>query len=417
MSKLAIPKHVSVEEFMTEEEKFLRDATRGFVDGVIMPVRQQVDADEREHKIIEPVMKQILVDFGAQRMMFPEKYGGLGLTSSQSFYWAAEELSRGDSGMCVAALCTAWPMVPIVYEPYRRDDLLEEFAKIFCGDEAHFGCFAMTEPQGGCDIENVETMKGRTIRTTAELDGDEWVINGEKQWPTNSGIASLYLTVCTTNPDLGEEGMALIYVPAPTKGLDFGDFEVKAGMAADRNCSIYFDNVRVPKRYRVAGPGDDAKLFRQLLVAGNIGSAGISIGPAQNTFEIVTNYATERVAAGKPIKEHSITAVMLADMAIGIETARTYALNVAHMFDRPEIYGPRWSPEMVAKSRIAKVYAADVGVRVTDEAQRLMGSNGYSRPYDVEKHWRDVKMTQQWLGGSILGRLDIARHYCKLKTI
>jgi alkylation response protein AidB-like acyl-CoA dehydrogenase len=402
---------------MTEEEKFLRDAIRSFVEGVIMPIRQQVDADERGHKIIEPIMKQGLVDIGAQRMMFPEKYGGLGMTSLREAYWGTEEIARGDSGMAVAAVCTMWPFVPILYEPYRREDLLEEFAKTFCGNELHFGCFAMTEPQGGCDIENVETMKGRTIRTTATLEGDEWVINGEKQWPTNSGIASLYLAVCTTDPDLGEEGLALIYVPSPTKGLDFSDFEVKAGMAADRNCTIYFDNVRVPKRYRVAGPGDDAKLFRQLLVAGDIGSAAISVGPAQNTFEIVTKYATERVAGGKPIKEHSITAVMLADMAIGIETARTYALTVAHMFDHPETYGPRWSPEMVAKSRIAKVYAADVGVRVTDEAQKLMGSNGYSRPYDVEKHWRDVKITQQWLGGAIVGRLDVARYYCNLKTI
>jgi alkylation response protein AidB-like acyl-CoA dehydrogenase len=417
MSELAIPKHLSLKDFMTEEDALLREATRGFVDGVIMPIRQQVDADEREHKIIEPVMKQILVDFGAQRMNFPEKYGGLGITSFQSVYWAGEELSRGDSGMCVAALCTSWPIVPIIYEPYRREDLLEEFAKTFCGKDAHFGCFAMTEPQGGCDIENIETMKGRTIRTTATLEGDEWVINGEKQWATNSGIASLYLVVCTTDPDLGEEGLALIYVPAPTKGLDFSDFEVKAGMAADRNCSIHFDNVRVPKRYRVAGLGDDAKLFRQMLVAGNIGSAAICIGPAQNTFEIVTKYTTERVAAGKPIKEHSATAVMLADMAIGIETARTYALSVARMFDHPEIYGPRWSDQMVAKSRIAKIYGADVANEVTNEAQRLMGSNGYSRPYDVEKHWRDVKMTEQWLGGSIMGRLDIARYYCKLKTI
>lgn len=417
MSRLAIPKHSSVEEFMTEEEKVLRDATRGFVEGVIMPIRQQVDADERNHKIIEPIVKQILVDFGAQRMIFPEKYGGLSLTSLQSLYWAGEELARGDSGMCVAALVTAWPLIPIIYEPYIRDDLLEEFAKIFCRDELHFGCFAMTEPQSGCDIENVEVMKGRTIRTTATLEGDEWVINGEKQWASNSGIASLYLTVCTTDPDLGEDGLALIYVPAPIKGLDFGDFEVKAGMAADRNCTIYFDDVRVPKRYRVAGPGDDAKLFRQLIVAGNLGSSGISIGPAQNTFEIVTKYASDRLVAGKPMKEHSVTAVMLADMAIQIETARTFALSVARMFDHPEIYGPRWSHEIVAKSRIAKVYAADVGVRVTDEAQKLMGSNGYSRPYDVEKHWRDVKVTQQWLGGSILGRLDIARYYCKLKTI
>jgi alkylation response protein AidB-like acyl-CoA dehydrogenase len=417
MSKLAIPKHLSLKDFMTEEDAFLRDATRGFVDGVIMPIRRQVDADERDHKIIEPIMKKICVDFGAQKMLFPAKYGGLELHRYQQFYWACEELARGDSGMCVAALVTDWALTPIVYEPFRREDLLEEFAKIFCGDELRFACFAMTEPQGGCDIENIETMKGRTIKTTATLDGNEWIINGEKQWPSNSGISSLYLTVCTTDPDLGEEGVALIYVPAPIKGLDFGDFEVKAGMAADRNCSIYFDNVRVPKRYRIAGPGDDAKLFRQQLVAGNIGSAGISVGPAQNTFEIVTKYSGERVVAGKPVKEHSITAVILADMAIGIETARTYALTVARMFDHPKIYGPRWSSEMVAKSRIAKVYAADVANKVTNEAMKLMGSNGYSRPYDVEKHWRDVKMTEQWLGGSILGRLDVARYYSKLKTI
>ena len=121
--------------------------------------------------------------------------------------------------------------------------------------------------------------------------------------------------------------------------------------------------------------------------------------------------------AGKPIKEHSISAIMLADMAIGIETARTYTVNVAHMFDRPEIYGPRWSSEMVAKSRIAKIYAADVAVNVTNEAMKLMGSNGYSRPYDVEKHWRDIKIAHMYLGGSIQGRLDIARYYCKLKII
>jgi len=417
MSRLALPKHLSLKELMTEEDRFLRDATRDFVEGVIMPMRREVDADEREHKIIEPIMKELCVDFGTQRMLFPEKYGGLELHRFQEFYWAIEELARADSGMTIAAIDTNWALMPIIYEPYRREDLIKEFARIFCGDELRFACYALTEPQGGCDIENIDVMKGRTIKTTATLEGDEWVINGEKQWPTNSGISSLYLTVCTTDPDLGEEGIALIYVPAPTKGLDFSDFEVKAGMAADRNCSIYYDNVRVPKKYRVAGPGDDAKIFRQQLVAGNIGSAGVSIGPAQNTFEIVTKYASDRVVAGKPIKEHSINAGILADMVIGIETAKTYNSNIARMWDFPEIYGPRWSDEMIAKSRIAKVYSADVAVNVTNEAMRLMGSNGYSRPFDVEKHWRDVKMSQQWLGGSIVGRLDIARYYCNLKTI
>jgi alkylation response protein AidB-like acyl-CoA dehydrogenase len=121
--------------------------------------------------------------------------------------------------------------------------------------------------------------------------------------------------------------------------------------------------------------------------------------------------------AGKPIKEHSVNACALADMVIGIETARTYVLNVAYMLDRPEIYGPRWSPEMLAKARVAKLYAADVSIMVANKAMEMMASFGYTRDADVEKHWRDNKMIQLWLGGAQLGRLDIARHFCDLQML
>jgi len=173
----------------------------------------------------------------------------------------------------------------------------------------------------------------------------------------------------------------------------------------------------VPRRYRAAGPGDDANLLHQNLVLGSVGSAAMSVGSAQNILEIVTDYTTKRVVAGKPIKEHSVNACALADMVIGIETARVYALNVAYMLDRPEIYGPRWSEEMLAKARIAKAYAADVSVVVANRAMEMMGSYGYTRDADVEKHWRDNKMMQQWLGGSQLGRLDITRHFCSLEIL
>jgi alkylation response protein AidB-like acyl-CoA dehydrogenase len=295
-------------------------------------------------------------------------------------------------------------------------DLLKELTAVFREDKIHFGCFAMTEPEGGCDIENLR-IKGKTIRTTARLEGNEWVINGVKQWASNSGVASLYLTVCTTDPDLGDDGIALIYVPYPIDGVSFGKFEKKAGMQADRNCTVYFDNVRVPKSYRVAGPGDDAKLLHQNLVAGSIISGAMSVGSAQNIIEIVSDYATKRVVAGKPIKEHSINAGILADMLIGIETARTYVLNTAYMFDRPDIYGARWSPAMLARARIAKVYAADASVMIANKAMELMASFGYSREGDVEKHWRDNKIMQLWLGGAQLGRLDIARFCFDLRQL
>lgn len=400
---------------LTDEEKLIRQAVRVYAEREIMSCRREIDADT-EHKIVRRILEGLSVDLGIQIASFPKEHGGADLESMSASAAVLEEIARADSGIAVSASCTVWTQMPMILEPYRNDHLLREFSPMFKEEKLHLGCFAMTEPEGGCDIEN-PVMEGRTISTKAELDGDEWVINGKKQWPTNSGVASLYLTVCTTDPELGDEGIALIYVPGDAKGLSFSDFEAKAGMNADRNCTIFYDDVRVPKEYRVCGPGDDANILHQNLVLGSIGSAAISVGAAQNTFELVEKYASSRVVAGKPIKEHSINAGILADMVIGIETARTYTYDVAHMFDHPETYGPRWSPEMIAKARIAKVYAADVAVSVTNRAMELMASNGYSPGFDVEKHWRDIKETQLWLGGVQLGKLDIARYFCKLETL
>lgn len=272
----------------------------------------------------------------------------------------------------------------------------------------------MTESQSGSDIENSK-MEGRTIQTKAELEDNEWVINGEKLWPTNSH-ADYYLVVCTTDPEMGEEGIALIEVPGDSDGISVGEPEHKAGMAADYNSSIHFDGVRVPKEYRVAGPGEDAKAFNMTLAVGCLGSAAMSIGSARNAFEIVTDYATDREVGGKPLKEHSIAAGTLADMATKIEMARTYTLSSAYEFDNSD-YEHRWSEEMIAKTRLAKVFAARIATEVTGGAMHMMGSNGYTRDYDVEKHWRDIKETQIWLGGEFMNKLDIARYFCDLEKL
>jgi alkylation response protein AidB-like acyl-CoA dehydrogenase len=406
-----MPNHNSLEEFFTDTTEMTRTVARTIAENDIFPIRQQIDDDKDHTEVIEPLFRTILLELGLQQVFVDDEAPSM--VDSCVFY---EEISRGDSGIAVALGCTTWSLIPILMEPYRRPDLFKELTKAFHEDEIHFGCFAMTEPNAGCDIENPR-MQGRKIRTRARLDGDEWVINGAKQWPSNAGIASLYLTVCTTDPDLGDEGIALIYVPYPIEGVTFGKYENKAGMRSDRNCTIYFDDVRVPKRYRAAGPGDDAKLLHQNLALGSAGSAAMSVGTAQSIFELVTAYTTERVVAGKPIKEHSVNACALADMAIGIETARTYMLNVAYMLDHPETYGPRWSEEMLAKARIAKVYAADVSVMVANKAMEMMASFGYTREANVEKQWRDNKIMQLWLGGAQLGRLDIARHFCDLEIL
>jgi alkylation response protein AidB-like acyl-CoA dehydrogenase len=402
--------------FITEEHRMVADAYKKFVDKEIMPVRHLVD-DDKDHKLIKKIL-QAMTDMGHQKAPFPEEYGGANMTSTLPASMMHEELGRGDSGIGTAATVSAWAFMPAIMAGNKA--VLDRFAPDFCGTELRMGCFAMTEPGGshgggGCDIEN-PTMKGKKIRTLAKLEGDEWVINGQKMWGSNAGDADVYCVLCTTDPNLEDEGIALIYMPADAKGLSFGKFENKAGMEGDRNCAMYLDDVRVPKEWRAAGPGADAKLLHGNVVAARINTAALAIGNARGAFETVLKYTEDRIVADRPIRQHSICAGMLADMAIGIETARAYYLNTAYMFDHPETYGPPYENTMLSRASIAKVHAGDVAVMVTNKAMELMGSYGYVREYNVEKYWRDCKIIQLWEGGGQLGRFDVCRGYydCQL---
>ncbi len=408
--------HKIFETICKPEDLMLRELVRDFVNDQIMPVRQKIDDDEH-HEIVKQLL-QGLANIGFIRAIFPEKYGGSNMQSAVSLGPSLEEIARGDSGIAVALACTLWPFMPAIWA--NSEAVLDYFGPIFCGDELKIGCFNMTEPGGpsgggGCDIENLG-MQGRKISTKAVLDGAHWMLNGQKIWASNSGIADAYLMVCTTDPKLGDEGIALIYVPGDAEGLSFGNFERKAGMAADRNTTTYLDNVRVPKGFRVAGPGEDAQYLHANLSIGRLASAAMSVGNAQGAFETVLDFTGNRVVgkSGKPIRNHSICAGMLADMAIGIETARITYMTGAYRFDHPEDYGEIHSLEQLSYASIAKVYAADVAVSVTNRAMELMGSYGYVRECDLEKYWRDCKIIQLWEGGAQLGRFDVCRAYYDL---
>jgi alkylation response protein AidB-like acyl-CoA dehydrogenase len=399
--------------FLTDQDRLIAQVVRRFVEREIMPVRRQID-DDKEHRIVRNIL-QGLFNLGLMRAGVrvggDDAVGGGGVGAVATCV-VMEEIARGDSGVAVATGVTTWAIAPAAVA--RNREVLSVLGEMFSGPELRLGCFAMTEPASGCDIENLAAMKGKPIQTRAVLDGDDWVINGAKRFPSNAGIADIYCVVCQTDPALGEEGIALIYVPSPWEGLSFGAFENKAGMQADRNCDIFFDNVRVPRQYRAAGPGEDARLMKRNLTIGRAGSASMAVGNAQAAFEAVVEYAGARIVEGKPIRQHSMCAGMLADMAIAIDTARTYALQVAYMLDRPKTYGEPDSDEMLAKASMAKVYACDAAIMVTNRAMELMGSYGYMREFDIEKYWRDCKEIQLWLGGSQLGRLDAARGYYDL---
>ena len=393
-------------DFITAEDDLAYLAIiRKFIDKEVMPVRMQLDDD---YAAFEKAYEG-LVKLGIQKRGFSPEYGGLGIRSGPTVCAISEEIARGDSGLSLHTLIIPWCLAAAMGA--RNKLLMDKFIPMFCEDTPRCGCMAITEPAGGCNIEDVAE-HARTIRTRARLDGDEWVINGEKMWPSGASIADLYCVVCTTDPNLKEEGFTLIYVPKDTPGLSFGKREDKMGMkVTDVNTAIYFDNVRVPKEYRAGGPGVDWQLFRANVGWGRLTSAPISLGNAQAVLEIVIEFTKTRAYGGKPVRNHSLQAAMIADMAIGIESARAFYLAVAAMFNNRKKYGGPGDEFLMARASAAKVYACDVTETVCNRAMELMGSYGYVREYHVEKYLRDSKIIQIWLGGGQLGRLDVVQSY------
>lgn len=394
-----------LKDLLTKEQNDIRHMIRRFVDKEIMPIRENLEED---YELVESVLQK-LVDLGIQRSGYPEEYGGGGGYSTTTTCIIREELARGDAGISLSAIINAGSILKPAMAAGNKV-VLDKFAPAFCGNKLNYACLSMTDSTGGADTEN-PLLKGRYITTRARLEGDEWVINGNKSWPTHAGVASVYLTVCTTDPGLCEEGIALIYVPGDAKGLSFGKPERKMGYRTSINGSVFYDNVRVPKEYRLSGPGDDARFYHATTGGSQLSSATMSLGIAEAAFEIALDYTKDRMSGGKPVREWSMAAGILADMAIRVETTRALVYNFAWMADHRETYGPSYSNEMISKAGIMRIYAADAAVWVADMAMQLMGSNGLSPEYHLEKYLRDAKITQLWLGGQQISRYRVVRGY------
>ncbi len=289
--------------------------------------------------------------------------------------------------------------------------VLERYAPRFSSEEEPYtGCFALSEPAGGSDAENPDVM-GRGIGTRARPDGGQWVLDGAKAWLTNAGLAGVYCVACNTDPSRGEEGIVLIYVDGGAEGLRFTGFEEMGGLRACRMGGIELDGIRVPGEYRAAGPEQDAELLRDNCVFARILTGALAVGAAQGAFDEALAFTSDRIAAGKPIRQHTVCAALLADIAVGLQAARDNYINAAYIYDHPETYGENTSRHMLSRASMAKVFCCDTAVNATNRAMELMGSYGYVADYHIEKYWRDVKLLQLSEGGAQMARLDVARGY------
>ncbi len=398
----------------TEEDLLLSETLHKFVNEKVMPRRRDLEGGwERDEKLAEKTffdLTQGLVDLGLQRAFLPEEIGGMGLTSAVTACMVAEELSRGDIGLYNNMIIVPWAFEAAMVT--NNKTVLEKYAAPFCGDEVKMACLALTEPAGGCNIEDF-SQKGKTIQTIAELQGDEWVINGQKLWPSNAGIADVYTTVCTVDPKKGADGITIIYVPKDAEGLSFGKAEEKMGLIyTDRNSAIYYDDVRVPVENCCGKPGGEGAMVLRHGVAGRLGDSPCAVGAAQAVLEIVIDYTKDRFIKGKTVRDRSMHAGIIGEMATKIQVARGDYMYVASMIDRPEIYGERITDQMISRASASKLFANRMAVEVCTKAMELMGSYGYSPEYHVEKYLREVIMVGLWLGGPQLCTLDAAGgHY------
>ncbi len=400
---------MNLEHLLTDEDRQIREAVRDLTRKEIIPNTRKLETD---YKFVEEV-HQKLVDMGVQAAGYPAEYGG-GDGSSTALGIICEELAKGDGGISLSAgINWGLTLKPAIVAENRV--VMDRFIPPFCSGKLAYSCLSMTDEAGGADSEN-PLLDGAGIKTTAKLEGDEYVINGNKSWPTNGGIAEVYLTICTTDTKAGDDGVALIYVPRDTPGLSFGKPEKKMLFKTSINSSVHYDNVRVPKEYRLAGPGMDANFYHFISAGTGWHSATMALGIAERAFEIVLEYTGTRMGGFKPVRQHSMAAGIIADMAIGIEMMRASIYNLGYMLDHLDVYGPPWTPEFISKATAARVYAADTAVETINKGAELLGSMAISEDFPYEKCLRDIKITQLWLGGQQISRYRVARGYYDLKN-
>jgi len=398
-----------VQDLLSPSDRLLLNSTRDFVEEQIMPVRRElVESTRSGYKLVEE-MQEKLLPLGLQGGFLPEEDGGMGLTSALTTALLAEEIGRGDASLFASLAGGLLAMRPAIAAGNRA--VTEHFAPRFLQeDEVYMGCFAVTEPGIGSDIENPD-LKGTIIGTRAGLDGGKWSLNGTKAWAVNAGLAGVYCVACSTDPSLGDEGIALVYVETPAEGFRFLAWEDTAGMRGSRQGGFELKNVRVPEGWRASGPGRDAALLRDNQAFARLITAAMAIGAAQGAFDEVLAFTTDRIAAGKPIRQHTVCAAILADIAIAIQVGRDAYVSAAYQYDRPDSYGEGSSVHTLSRASAVKVYCCDAAIQATNKAMELMGSYGYVTDYYVEKYWRDARTLQLWEGGAHLARLDAVRGY------
>jgi butyryl-CoA dehydrogenase len=375
---------------LSEEQRLLRDTCREFADRELKPNAKKWD---REHTYPREAVQKAF-ELGLAGVAVPSEWGGAGM-DNVAYALAIEEISRG----CASTGVTLSVNNSLYCDPvmkFGNDEQKERFLKPYASGEK-LGCFGLTEPQAGSDAAEQ--------RTTAVKKGSTYVINGTKNWITNGPVADAIVLFTMTDLSKGTKGITAFLVDTNTPGFLRQKADEKLGICASPSCTIFFENMEVSESQRLGKEGEGFKIAMGTLDGGRVGIAAQAIGIARAAFEEARDYSKVRKTFDVPISQHQAIQFMLADMATDLDAARLLTLRAASMKDS----GVRFSRE----AAMAKLFASETSNRVCDKALQIHGGMGYSKEMDIERHFRDARITEIYEGTSEIQRLVIANALMK----
>ena len=370
---------------LSEEQNLLRENIRRFAEEVVKPRAKEIDETGEFPRSFYDQAGEI----GLAGVAVPEEYGGAGM-DTVSYCLVIEEISR----VCATSGVILSVNNSLVCDPllkYGTEEQKQEFlAPLASGQK--LGCFALTEPGAGSDPA--------ALRTTARRDGDDYILNGNKVFITNGTDADIALVFASVDLEKKHRGITCFIVPTSTPGYAHGTHEHKLGVNASGTTELSFQDMRVPARWRLGEEGEGFKVAMTTLDGGRVGIAAQAVGIAQGAFEEALAYSQQRQQFGKPIAEFQAIQFYLADMATELDAARLLTWKAAWAKDTQKRY--------TLEAAQAKLFAAEAAQRVTNKALQIHGGYGYTREYNVERYFRDARITEIYEGTSEVHKMVIA---------
>lgn len=371
---------------LTDEQQMIQAMAREFAESEIAPIADEIDRDERfPHETVKR-----MGELGLMGIAVPEAWGGAG-ADMVSYVLALEEIAKHCAShavvMSVNNSLYGWPILT-----YGTDAQRERFLKPVAGGHA-LGSFALTEPQAGSDARNQAT--------TAVRDGDQYVVNGRKLFITNGRESSFALLFCQTDRTQAHRGITALVVEKGTPGFSVGKTEDKLGIRASDTAELIFEDCRVPVAHRIGEEGQGFRIALATLDGGRIGIGAQAVGIAAGALSRALAYARERKTFGVPIGEHQMIGWKLADMATAVDAARLLVWKAAWLKAK--------GGHCTLEASMAKLFASQTAVQVTSDAIQVHGGYGYIREYQVERYYRDAKITELYEGTTEIQRLVVAR--------